>query len=138
MTAIYQWFVEEDITTVVTTTLYPAESEDAVELGISLVYGYMVLIPVEDYEFTIETLDGNITPILLTVPTEEEEYEFTLETLNGSITAILLTIPTPEEEYEFTIETLDGSITSKLVSAVMSDQAMNIGVSLVSGSMTPV
>jgi hypothetical protein len=125
-------------TQVLTTTLYPAEALDGMELGISLVSGRMELIPIEDYEFTITALSGNITQILLTAPTEEEEYEFTLVALNGSITQILLTAPTQDEEYEFTIEALNGSITKKLVEAEMSDQAMDIGISLVSGSMTPV
>jgi hypothetical protein len=126
------------VTQVLTTTLYPAEATDAMEMSISLVDGRMAPLPLEEYEFTIDTLDGNIIPILLTAPTEEEEYEFTVLALDGSITTILLTTPTPEEEYEFTILALDGSITGKLVFAEMPDEAMDISISLIDGSMTPV
>ena len=126
------------VTQVLTTTLYPAESLGEMDMAISLVSGRMDLIPIEEYEFTIETLNGNITPILLTAPTEEEEYEFTLVALNGSITQILLTAPTEEEEYEFTLIALGGNVESKLVEAELPDEAMDIGISLISGSMTPV
>jgi hypothetical protein len=125
-------------TQVLTTTLYPAETLDAMEIGISLVSGRMDPIPIEEYEFTLVALNGNITPILLTAPTQDEEYEFTLVALNGSITQILLTAPTEEEEYEFTLVALDGNVESKLVEAELPDEAMDIGISLISGSMTPV
>ena len=125
-------------TQVLTTTLYPAETLDAMELGISLVSGLLRPIPIEEYEFTLTPLGGNITPILLTAPTQDEDYEFTLIALDGSITTILLTVPTQEEQYEFTLTALDGSITSKLVEAELPDEAMDFGISFISGSMTPV
>jgi hypothetical protein len=135
MTAIYQWFVEEDITTVVTTTLYPAQTEDAVELGISLVYGYMMLIPDEQHNIAVESTSGSITTVLLTTDIEDEEHNIGVESTFGSITEVLITIGPEEEQHNVAVESTFGSITSKLVYAELPDEAMDIGISLISGSM---
>jgi len=125
-------------TQVLTTTLYPAETTDAMELGISLVSGRMDPIPNEAYELSMIALDGDIVEILLTAPTEDEAYELSMVALDGDIEEILITLPTQDEAYELSMTALDGDIQSKLVFAEMPDEAMDIGISFINGSMTPV
>jgi hypothetical protein len=123
---------------ILTTTHYPIENTDGMDLSIALVDGNLTLIPEEDYEFSLLALSGNITQILLTAPTPDEEYEFSLLALDGNITQILLTAPMAEEEYEFSLLALNGSITKKLVTALMPEEGMDLSIALISGSMTPV
>jgi len=98
---------------ILTTTLYPIEVVEGMDLSISLVDGQMNVIPEEEVEFGFAALDGNITPILISTGPHDEAVEFAFAAL-------------------------DGNITSKLVSALMPEEGMDISIALVAGSMTPV
>lgn len=123
---------------ILTTTLYPIEVTDGLDLNIALVDGFMFGVGIEDYTFVVAALDGSITQILLTISPENEDYTFVVAALNGSITEILLTIPPENEDYTFVVAALDGNITSKLVNALMPEEGMDLSIALVAGSMTPV
>jgi hypothetical protein len=125
-------------TQVLTTTLYPAESLDAMELSISLITGYMLPIPEEAIDFSFAALDGNILPILLSTGPHDEEIDFTFAALDGNIETALLSSGPHDEEIDFAFAALDGNIESKLVEALMPDEAMDISIALISGSMDPV
>ena len=136
MAAIYQWFTGKSIT--LTTSLYAAEATDGVELSTSLIYGYMELIPGEEYNIGIESTSGSIATVYFSTGPEDEAYDIAIESTSGSIEAVLISTGPEDEIYDIGIESTDGGIDSKLVYAEMPDEAMNIGISLISGSMDPV
>jgi hypothetical protein len=125
-------------TQVLTTTLYPAEALDGMELGISLVSGLMQPIPNEDLQFGFAALDGDVTEILISTGPHDEAIEFDFAALNGNVEDILISTGPHDEAVEFNFAALDGNVEDKLVEAVMPDEGMDFGISLVSGSMTPV
>jgi hypothetical protein len=125
-------------TQVLTTTLYPAESLDAMELSISLIAGHMLPIPEEAIDFTFAALDGSITQTLISTGPHDEAADFAFAALDGSITEVLLTTGPHDEAADFTFAALDGDIENKLVEALMPDEAMDISISLIAGSMDPV
>jgi hypothetical protein len=124
--------------TIITTTPYPIEIFEEMQFGCSLIFGSMNQVELEDYEFSIEALGGNIVQILLAAPIQDEAYDFEIEALDGDIWVILLATPIQDEAYGFGIAALDGSVTPALVSALMPDEGLSFGCSLISGSMTHV
>jgi hypothetical protein len=123
---------------VLTTTLYPAEATDAMELAISLIDGLMEPIPEENAVFNFAALDGIITQILSSTGPHDENAEFNFAALDGTIETILLSTGPHDEAASFNFAALDGTVEEKLVEALMPDEAMDITIALIDGSMTPV
>ena len=138
MAAIYQWYENGILYTILTTTIYPGELTDGMNLGVSLVSGRMEPPLDDQMDVGIESLGGSITLVLLISPTLDDAMDVGIQSLDGSITLILLISPILDDAMDVGIQSLDGNIISKLVEAVIEENGMDIGVSLVFGSMTPV
>ena len=95
MAAIYQWFVDNDV--IVTTTLYPAETQDGVTFSISLASGALQPIDSGAYDISNTFKAVNRYVILITGEPDPEQLDISHELVNVTLYQILIAgEPDPE------------------------------------------
>ena len=110
MAAIYQWYENGILYTILTTTLYPGELLDGVEFDISLVDGYLLPIALEAVEFGFSFIAGNIETILLSTGPHDEAVEFGFSFIEGNLEEKLVEAVIEDHALDFTIALINGSL----------------------------
>ena len=136
MAAIYQWYI--DRAQVLTTTLYPVEVIDGMDLSCQVSYTHLASIPVDSFDMsssvdsmilhtvlklygpinesfdTTSLIDSMILKEVLKVHTATpEEFDLSSSVDSVSMSEALVTIDTPDEALEFScaLETANCSLT---------------------------
>ena len=139
MAAIYQWYVDRAL--VLTTTLYPIEVVDALQLGGQLGNGNnMLRIPNDMLDFTEQVLTVSWRQLLKEQGPNYESLDFTEEVLTVSWRQLLKEQGPNYEALDFTEEVLTLSLRLALVVGDTPDEGMLFAceLSTVDCSMTPV
>jgi hypothetical protein len=123
---------------ILTTTHYPIENTDGMDLNISLLGGSLDLIPNEPVDMAFAALDGTVTQILISTGPHDEAADMLFAALDGNVTEVLTVLPPEDEAVDMSFAALDGNITDLLVTALMPEEGMDISIALISGSMDPV
>lgn len=136
MAAIYMWFEDEEV--IVTTTPYPIEIVEGINIGATMLSIRMDPIPVDAYQTTFLALSGEVKDVLLTAPIEDDAYLTTFTALSGDVKDILIIAPTEDDAYSTTFTALTGTVRDAIVETWMPDEGLHFGCTLLSISMTPV
>jgi hypothetical protein len=136
--AYFQWGGDVVLTQTLTTTLYPLQAQDAIELSVTLASGGLWPIPVDNMDLGVEFLSGNLEEILLETPVYPDNMDLGAEFVSGELVTILLTIGPYPDDMNLGVSFVDGLLEAKLVSVFAPDEALELSVTLASGSMTPI
>lgn len=126
--------------TLLTTTLYPVEVTETVEMGGDIVSGSLTEVPEEEYDTDSDLVSITLDTILLSYPGDEEQYDTDGELRAITLETILITYPGDEEEYDTDGDLVSISVIDKLVPADTPDERLEMGGDVVpSGcSLTPI
>ena len=137
MAAIYQWhFTGVEI--VFTTTLYPLEAADAIDLSITLDSFSMHSIPQDAMDFGLSFVSGTLEQILIATGPYDDAMDFNLSFVSGLLEQILLTTGPYDDAMDFNLSFISGLLEDKLVRIYAPDEALEMSIVLDSLSMTPV
>lgn len=136
MAAIYMWIDQEVI---VTTTLYPIEVIDGIDLSISMVSGNMAPVPNESLDVGAPALVSVYMEVVLNeLPIEDEALDITVAVPVVYMEMVLYALPVEDEALDVLVPAvIDVTLESLLVTGLMPDEGIDFAISLVSGSMTP-
>ena len=132
MAAIYSWFKGKQI--LLTTTLYPIDVTEYMQLGVAFFTGTIEEIPNDDWKATFETNgDGTLVQLrwFYTDGPYDDEWQASFET-NGDGTLVQLrwfySDGPYDDEWKATFETSnDGTLVNKLVEADSPDESLQLG-----------
>lgn len=136
MAAIYQWFIGKEV--VLTTTLYPLEAGDAIDLTITLDGVYMSDVP-DDYGALSFDFDGGFLEAVLFDWGPVDDYCALSFEFDGGLLEQILTDWGPPDDYgEFSVD-FDGGLLEKLLVEIYApDEGLDFSMDLFSISMTDV
>mgnify|MGYP000058708441 CR=1 FL=1 len=140
MAAIYQWFEGGILYQTWTTTLYPIEAIEALQISFDLSDGSMRPVLNEHIDVSVEFISGSKIQTLLTTGPYEEAVDVGVEFISGTKEVTLLTTGPYEEAVDVGVEFISGTKVSKLVVAFAPDEELQIDFDLDPSncSMTPV
>jgi hypothetical protein len=136
--AYFQWGDTTVLTQTLTTTLYPLQAQDAIELSVTLAAGALWPIPVDNMDLGAEFISGTLTEILLNAGPYPDNMDLGVNIINGVLVTILLNAGPYPDDMDLGVSFVDGLLEAKLVSIYAPDEALELSVTLASGSMTPV
>jgi hypothetical protein len=138
--AYFQYGFEEIFTQELTSTLYPLEMEEALDIGIALGDASMSPIPEDSMEFGMTFLSGTLSQVLLETGPYEDEMQFGVSFLSGTLTQLLLETGPYDDAMNFGVTFLSGELVFKLIESYAPDEALQLGIALdeAACSMTPV
>ena len=123
---------------VLTTTLYPLEAADAIDLSITLDSFSMSPVPNDALDLGVEFTSGVLEDILLITPTYPDDLDLGVVFTNGLLEDILLSNGPYPDDLDLGVSFVDGLLEDKLVSIYSPDEALEMSITLDSLSMTPV
>jgi len=140
MAAIYQWFDGVIEVQIWTTTPYPIEVIEGIEITCDLVSGYLTPIPGDLIDLGGTFLGGAIVQILLSYGPDDDSIDLGGTFLGGSIVQILLSYGPDDDLIDIAGTFLGGVLEEKLVTALAPDEGIEVTCDLIPGScsMTPV
>lgn len=126
--------------TIATTTLYPIEVDDSVQLGADITYGEMSLVQGEDYDQSGALLGITLEQILIDYGPDDQPYDQSGDLLGITLQQILIDYGPDNQDYDQSSDLLAISIESKLVIVDTPDERLQVDCDLnPSGcSLTPV
>lgn len=138
MAAIYMWFDSEEM--ILTTTLYPVEVIDGMQLAADIYGGSLSQILAEDHQNSADILSLGTYVILITYGTPEEFHQNSSDILSLGTYVILITYGTPEEFHQNSCNILSLGIVDLLVIVDTPDEKLQIDCDVYPSacSMTPI
>lgn len=141
MAAIYMWRQGE--VTVITTTPYPLDATDGMDVTLSFTEGSMVDVPVDEAQtYDLEAFDGSYTQLRWFYdygPDTDEAQTTNLEAFEGSYTQLRWFYeygPDTDEAQTTDISAVGGEYNLKLVEADSPDEEIDISFAFVGGTLT--
>ena len=132
MAAIYMWPVDDQI--LLTTTLYPVEVNDSLEINVTLSGGFLELIPGSSLESTQTILDGTYTQVrwFYTDGIYDSDLESTQDMEDGTYVQVrwFYRDGPYDDNLESTQVMLDGTYISKLVAADTPDEKLQLALAI--------
>lgn len=140
MAAIYQWFDGLIEVQIWTTTPYPIEVIEGIEIACDLAECYLTPISGEAADFNGTFLSGSLTQILISYGPNDEAADLNGTFLSGSLYQVLISYGPNDEAADFSGTFLSGVLDEKLVTAYAPDEGIEVACDLIPGScsMTPV
>lgn len=132
MAAIYQWFIAD--AQVFTTTLYPIEATEAMELSIDFDVAYLEEVPADQLTHGVTMLEVTIREALLYAPEQIDEITHGVTLLEVSIRPGLLEAPEQVDYLTHGVTMLEVTIEMVLITVYTPDEAMDIAIALDTGS----
>jgi len=125
---------------IVTSTPYPIDIADFVQLSASLVFGAMRAIPNDEADVSFQLVQAPMVQILMTTGPYDDAADVSFRLIQAPMVQILLSTGPYDDAADVSFELLQAPLVTKLVSGDTPDDAMDISISLVSAecSMTPV
>ena len=118
---------------ILTTTPYPIEVIEKLQMGGRITDGDMRPIPVEQhYMGSFDALGSTLTQLLFTLPAEEEQhYMGAFNAIDSTLVEFLVTLPAEEERhYMGPVSALDGTLEEKLVEIDTPDEELQLDASV--------
>jgi hypothetical protein len=141
MAAIYMWRQGE--VTVITTTPYPLDATDGMDVVLSFSEGALTDVPVDEVQtYDITAFDGSYTQLrwFYTYGPDTDEVQSTNVTaFDGSYTQLRWFYtygPDTDEAQTTDISAFDGAYNLKLVEADSPDEEIDISFAFVGGTLT--
>ena len=138
--AYFQYGDEEVLSQQLTTTLYPAEAEDAIVTGMDIETFAMGPIPTDGMNVDSESLGGIKIQTLLDMPLQEDAMDVPAGAIL-SVDKVVTLIEMPQQEDAMDVPAgafLSAVKETKLVTAYAPDEAILPGLDIVSFTMTAV
>jgi len=132
MAAIYMWPVDDQI--LLTTTLYPVEVVDSLQVGLTFSGGFLDLIPGSDFQSTQLMQDG--TYIQVRWFYEDGPYDSDLASTQGMEDGTYIQVRWFYEDgpYDSDLQStqtlLDGTYVSKLIEADTPDEELQLALTI--------
>lgn len=138
--AYFQYGFEEIFTQELTSTLYPLEMEEAVQLDIGIADASMNPIPEDSMEFGVTFLSGSLAEILVSTGPYDDAMDFGVTILSATLVQLLLETGPYDDAMDFGVTFLSGELIFKLIETYAPDEALQLGIALdeAACSMTPV
>lgn len=138
MAAIYMWFEEE--VQVFTTTLYPVEVIDSLQLSADLYGGSLSLIPAEAHQNSGNLVSMSLPIILISTNGPDEQHQNSGDLVSVTLPIILLSTDGPDEAHDNSGDLVSVSMPLKLVIVDTPDEKLQFtcDINPSSCSMTPV
>jgi hypothetical protein len=124
MAAIYQWFIQD--LEVLTTTLYPVEVIDAVQISADIVTGRMQPILQDSADSTGDFLGANIETLLINFDGGDDAADTTGDFLSANIEVLLINFDGGDDAADTTGDFLSANIASKLVTVDTPDEKLQL------------
>lgn len=128
MAAIYMWF-EKDVQ-IWTTTLYPIELDDNLQLGVTIGECSMTPPPSDEVDTTWSVLDITVDTILLTAPPVDDDVDVAWEIQAVEVKTILLAAPPIDDDVDVSWVLQDIELINKLVTVDTPDEELKLGISI--------
>ena len=128
------------LTEVLTTTPYPIELTESLEMGCDMTFGAMRTIPEDEMNIAASFVSGSVIETLLDGGVLPDAMDIAAAFISGSVVATLLEGSVPPDEMDISAAFISGSKELKLVTAYTPDESIQMGCDMnPSGcSMTPV
>ena len=137
MAAIYMWFNPgEEVT--FTTTLYPLEAADALNLSVTLVSWTMQEPTDESMDMSVGFVSGQLNTLLLDYGPEDEAMDINVGFVSGQLNILLLEYGPDDEAMDISVGFVSGILNDLLVETYAPDEALEFSIALTSFTMTPV
>lgn len=138
MAAIYMWFDNEEM--VLTTTLYPVEVEDNLQLNVSLSSGSLEPIPLDEVDVSYSIGSISVDEILLTAPPVDDDADVSYALSGIEVKTVLLSASPVDDDADASYNIVNVEVLSKLVIADTPDEELQLACSIdpTGCSMTPV
>lgn len=139
MAAIYQWIIGDEV--VYTTTLYPIEAEDSLQLTVTVQDGgYLSNFPVDNVSFSWSPEQFELVTLLLSSNTDTDYVQFEWEPREFELVELLLSANTDVDYVQFEWAPIDFEIIDMLVICDTPDESLQFTVTVNAGnsSLTPV
>lgn len=139
MAAIYQWFVQN--VQVLTTTLYPIEVLDAIQMSCQLGPGPALRsVPTDDFDTSTSFISMGIKQLLKTTGPYDNEYDSTTSFVSMEIRQLLKITGPYDDIYDSITTMVSVSLSEVLVTIDTPDEALEFAFELetINCSMTPV
>jgi len=124
MAAIYQWF-QRDVQ-VLTTTLYPLEVIDAIQLNFNIVSGSLQPVPQDSLYMSANVTAIVLNQILLSYGTPEDSLDISANVTYVHLNQILLSYGTPEDELDIAGDLIEVLLISLLVTVDTPDEKLQL------------
>lgn len=134
MAAIYQWFPGGKL--VATSTLYPAETDNGLTFGASLVSGYMQEHAFDELAPGLSFVSALLEEVVIYGPIYEDELEPGLSFVGATLVEVVIFGPTPEDALAPGLSFISADLVDRLVEADTQDTGLEFSATIVSGSMT--
>jgi hypothetical protein len=125
------------------TTLYPVDAGDSVELGGVLSYGHMMEMPIDEVAMGYSMHDGTYEQVIWYIDygpdIDEVEMGFDMQGSTYEQVIWYIDYGPDTDEVEMGFDLVDGTLINKLVEADSPDESLQLGCAIdSSSSMTPV
>lgn len=132
MAAIYMW-IESGIQ-LLTTTLYPVEVEDSVQLAGDIEPGVMWLNPSSDVNLDAPSFGVNLYNTLLTSTGTEDTLTFVEPSMGVTLYVALLDATVDVDTFYFAQPTMLATLVDKLVTVDTPDEKLQLNCDVVPGN----
>ena len=130
MAAIYMWPVDDQI--LLTTTLYPVEVVDSLQISVTMNLGDMFLLPHSEFQSTFGMEDGTYTQLrwFYSDGPYDSDLQSTFGMENGTYTQLRWFYEDGpyDSDLQSTFAMLDGTLINKLVIADTPDESLQLNV----------
>lgn len=137
MAAIYMWRQGEVL--VITTTPYPIDYTESLEISVSPVSGDLFAIPQDYFDTGIALVSGELNLIRFDQFVDEEGFDTGLALVSGQLNIIRFDVFAEEEAFDTGISLISGTLIGKVVEGDTPDESLEVSCTIESDcSMTAV
>lgn len=116
-----------------TTTPYPIEVIEELQLDMDINFGSMVPIPSDEAEYDADITGAGLDVVLLTYGPDNDNAEYDADIISAGLDVILLTYGPDEDEADYDADIVDAGLDTYLVTVDTPDEKLQLDMDIVPG-----